>query len=255
MPKRRTLAERAKYRSADEAAVALGMHPRSLKRRVREGNITAPAMFQSEGRYLFTDEELDRLRDELGVAPPDRSTELERFLRDATAAGWKADTAVDPSFDQFARVLKRLNSDVAAKQAYAPSFLLDPNVLAFAKSVQGTAEFAKQLDSTSRFWQTLRERSDFATELEVVREAFEADVPVAAGQVQAFPEDRPMHDAEPTLREVLAELNETNRMLRALLRQQGITAVPGGADEDDDGHRGLRTSRQHVTPNLPRDRQ
>lgn len=225
MPKRRTLAERARYRSADEAAVALNMHPRSLKRRVREGSLTPPGMFESEGRYLFTDEEVDRLRNELGL-PPNRSIDFERFVRDATAAGWKPNADVEPSLHQFAKLLKRMNGDAGMKQASAPKFLLDPSVLAFAKGMQGTAAFASQLNSTSRFWESLRQRSDLVTELEAVREALDASVPVASGQVAAFAADEPDDDPEPTLREVLAELKETNRMLRALVRSRQ-TAVTG----------------------------
>lgn len=68
MAGRRTLAERLKYRSLNEAAGALGLSPRQLKRRMEQGLLRAPLQTES-GRYLFTSADIEKAQRTLEEHP------------------------------------------------------------------------------------------------------------------------------------------------------------------------------------------
>ena len=74
MAGRRTLEERARYRSLAEASEALGLSPRQLKRRIAQGVVGAPHRAEG-GRYLFTPEEVEEARATMESTQDVRSTE------------------------------------------------------------------------------------------------------------------------------------------------------------------------------------
>jgi hypothetical protein len=232
--RRRTLAEKAHFFSADEAALALGMHQRALKRRVQSGAITPPAKYVDENRYLWTADELDRARQELGIGKPLAIIEQARELAASNAEALARIGALHPDLDIASSTLKafeaigaQFNATDAFREQFEaqdriarhlaeigqlPGGALRESVLRRVTDLDAAVNRANRF-STSKWIADMERTARWMGDIE--RRAARTDVP--DGQVAAFPQEESLPPA--TLDDVLAELRVATGLLRALLDQ------------------------------------
>jgi hypothetical protein len=227
VPKRRTVEERAEYFSAEEAAVVLGMHPRALKRRIRSGGITPPAKYREEQRYLFTPDELQRAQEELGHGKPLAVLEAARGIGRSNMEALAQIGASLPKLDMAASTLRQFEALGAQLEAgdeltktlrdlaNSPTFALQRSVAQNADQLNQALRTIGQMPSTANWAARFEEQARWMHGVAGRRAAFPE--PVSAGQVEAFPDE----DVEPpaSLDDVLAELRQTNILLRDIARR------------------------------------
>jgi hypothetical protein len=227
MPKRRTVEERAEYFSAEEAAVVLGMHPRALKRRIRSGAITPPLKYTEEQRYLFTSEELQRAREELGQGKPLAVLEAARGIGRSNMEALAQIGASMPKVDipeSTVRAFEAIGAQIEARDQFtqtirdlanSPAFGLQRSAAHNLEQMQQAIRSIGPLPSTANWITRLEEQAKWVHEIAERKAAFPE--PVSAGQVEAFPD----YEVEPpaSLDDVLAELRQTNILLRDIARR------------------------------------